>query len=501
MSPSSDHSSSDSDGKLLWQLAAPSLAASLALLAIAVLAAVVLFVNQRQADVIMEDVSAAVAAAVDLEEAIVELRHRLAHFAATGDEGVMSDVPGLQRAGGQYLLQIERVHLRTNQGSVLVTGLSQSYRGLCDALDDLSIDTPQQERREKAQHLVSELLDPDLLSRVRQQQNLAAQALRTAEARGRELTTWTGWTLLILGVTGAAAGALGGFALARGLKQQLVELSVPIETAAGSLRTVVGPLYVRTIGNVQDLESSLNVVATRVADVVDRLRIAELESLRKDQMSALGQLAAGLAHELRNPLTAIRTLVEVARGQGPEGRLDARDLEVLEEEVCRLDDTLQSFLDYARPPKLVQREIDLRDVVRRTSHLVSARAEQQSIRLDVELPDEPLQVNADAEQIRQVLLNLVLNAFDAIGTKGHVVINAHRDTSQRQCVLSVSDNGPGIQDGMHRNLFDPFISSKPAGTGLGLTISRRITENHGGTIDARNRSEGGAEFIVRLPEV
>jgi signal transduction histidine kinase len=251
---------------------------------------------------------------------------------------------------------------------------------------------------------------------------------------------------------------------------------------------------------VAELERSLNVLATRVADVVARLQAAERESLRNDQMAALGQLAAGLAHELRNPLTAIRTLVEAARGQGPGGRLDARDLEVLDEEIGRLDTTLQSFLDYARPPRLEQRSVDLRDVVRKTVQLVGPRAERQSIQLDVALPDEPLTAFADAEQLRQVLLNLLLNALDAIRTGGSVTLQAARDPAAGQIVLKVLDDGPGIPDSVREKLFEPFVSSKTAGTGLGLTISRRIVENHGGTITAEDRPEGGAVFTVRLPQ-
>jgi signal transduction histidine kinase len=520
MTPAVAKPSADSEPPLLWRLAAPSLAASLALLAIAVLAAVVLFVNQREADRVMEDVAAAAAAAADLEKSILELRQRLTRYAATGDESAMSDVTGLQQAGGEYLLQIERLQITTDRGRVLVTELRRSYGGLSEALQQLSADAPEEERRSTADRLVSDLLDQGLLTRVQQQRELTAQALQAAQVRTRDLTTWTGWTLLLLGVAGAGAGALAGFSLARGLRQQLVELSVPIQTAAGSLDAVVGPLHVRAGGDVADLERSLNVLATRVADVVARLQAAERETLRNDQMAALGQLAAGLAHELRNPLTAIRTLVEAARGQGPGGRLDERDLEVLEEEIGRLDTTLQSFLDYARPPKLERRSVDVRDVVRKTVQLVGARAERQAIRLDVALPDEPLAAQADAEQLRQVLLNLLLNAFDAIGTGGSVRIQAARanvvhslrewtrgsrsesparDAAPPHVVLNVLDDGPGIPDSMRDTLFDPFVSSKSAGTGLGLTISRRIVENHGGTITAENRPEGGAMFTVRLP--
>jgi signal transduction histidine kinase len=191
--------------------------------------------------------------------------------------------------------------------------------------------------------------------------------------------------------------------------------------------------------------------------------------------------------------------VEVARSHGAAAQLDGRDLEVVDEELTRLDTTLQSFLDYARPPKLERRTVDVRDVVQRTVQLVKPRAEQQTVRIDVALPERPLQVSADAEQLRQVLLNLLLNALDALGTGGRITVSATADATARQVVVQVADDGPGISDAVHSTLFEPFVSSKPSGTGLGLTISRRIVENHGGTITAENGAHGGAVFSVRLP--
>ena len=107
-------------------------------------------------------------------------------------------------------------------------------------------------------------------------------------------------------------------------------------------------------------------------------------------------------------------------------------------------------------------------------------------------------MNADAEQLRKVLLNLVLNAFDAVGHNGSVTMEVSPQ-SNGEALLQVADTGPGIPESIRERLFEPFVSSKESGTGLGLTICRRIVEQHGGTIDAANRPEGGAMFSIRLP--
>ena len=214
-------------------------------------------------------------------------------------------------------------------------------------------------------------------------------------------------------------------------------------------------------------------------------------------MAALGQLAAGLAHELRNPLTAIKTLIDAAKSQQGTATLEGRDLEVIEEEITRLNKTLQAFLDYARPPKLVKTNVDLNELAVKTEKLLVAQAQQRSIEIKLELAKGPIHFQADPEQLRQVFLNLMLNAFDAIGTHGTVVLQT--ESGPQAAILRVKDTGPGVSEALRMKLFEPFVSSKAAGTGLGLTICKRIIDEHGGTIAAENLPGGGACFTVTLP--
>lgn len=482
---------------LIWRVAAPSLAASVALLAIAWLAAVSLIEAQNEAERAVQDAREAIQASTELEKQLQEVRLRLTEYGATGDDAALSYLSDLKNQ--QFVLRFPAAAFQGPEGQQFAREMSRIFRGIEPDLNSLLAAASAERRREIAERLVNDILDPELLTRVRAQRALIDGALLSARDRIRKLTAWTVWMVVLLGLAGAGAGALAGFALARSLRRRLIELSVPIRTAAGTLDAVVGPVHVRGAGDVEDLELSLKSLSDRVTDVVQRLQAAERESLRNDQLAALGQLAAGLAHELRNPLTAIRTLVEVARGSGPDGHLDGRDLEVVDEELSRLDATLQSFLDYARPPSLQRTTIDLRDVVHRTVQLATPRAERQSVRIDVALPDEPLPLSADAEQLRQVLLNLLLNSLDALGAGGRVTISASADRSAQQVLLTVVDTGPGIPESLRSTLFEPFVSSKPSGTGLGLTICRRIVDSHGGTISADNAPSGGAVFTIRLP--
>jgi two-component system sensor histidine kinase HydH len=303
---------------------------------------------------------------------------------------------------------------------------------------------------------------------------------------------------LVFGVVGAIGGTVTGFGLARSLRRELIELSVPIRSAMGSLNEVVGPVQVFSTDNFAELDAALDSLAKRVAQVVERLQSAERERIRNDQMAALGQLAAGLAHELRNPLTAMKTIVDAARREPVTDGLNARDLAVLDEEIQRLNRSLQSFLDYARPPATTKRLVDLRTIAEKTRQLLAGRAEQQSISVCIEQPERPVEVEVDPEQLHQVLLNLLLNGFDAIGRDGQVTLRIAQD-AQGCAVITVADSGPGIPQAVRDRVFEPFVSTKESGTGLGLTICRRIVEDHGGRIEAADCRAGGAIFTVKLP--
>lgn len=478
---------------LIWPLAVPSLAVSAVLLAVAVAAAVTLSVSQRDAESAIDRLVQADIISDNIDRLLQEVRMELIEQTA---DGLWTDVRKFDQLSAECVMIVKGSQAKWPFSN------SELYRRLVQLdreLRTLVLSRSTVQRQATATRIANEILAPELLAMVEQERRESREALVAAQARARELTTWTGWTLLLLGVAGATAGALTGFGIARSWRQRLVELRVPIQSAVGSLDAVIGPVQVRAGAEVEDLDESLNSLAARVSDVVQRLQAAERESLRNDQLAALGQLAAGLAHELRNPLTSIRTLVEVARSGNPQSQLDARDLEVIDEELTRLDSTLQSFLDFARPPRLERRDIDLRDVVRRTIVLVNPRAERQSVQIDVALPPEPLVVAADPEQLRQVLLNLLLNSLDAVGANGRIEVAASLDLSSRQAIIQVVDTGPGIPETIRSTLFDPFVSSKPSGTGLGLTICRRIIENHGGTITADNRPGSGARFRIQLP--
>ena len=246
------------------------------------------------------------------------------------------------------------------------------------------------------------------------------------------------------------------------------------------------------------VQAVANVVATAIERHRDEERLRERQLVRAEQMAAIGQVAAGVAHELRNPLTSIKGLVQVNLREAEARGLPAEDLKVIEHEVRRMERTLQTFLDFARPPRPDRRRLDLADVVDRVFALVGGRARKQQVSLRFARPDGPVRVDGDQDQLQQLVLNLVLNALDAMPDGGAVEVEL-RPPRDGHAELVVRDTGPGVAADILPKVFETFVSSKETGIGLGLPVSKRIAEDHGGGLTAYNLPAGGACFALRLP--
>ena len=237
-----------------------------------------------------------------------------------------------------------------------------------------------------------------------------------------------------------------------------------------------------------------------------RLRLVESEALaeRNEKLVSLGVLAAGVAHEVRNPLTAIKTALFSQQKKFPPGSPGRNESEVIERQVLRLERIVNDFLRFARPtpPELATVAADM--PLKEVQTLLAPELQKAGIRL---LREDlgALRVKVDAAQIQQVLINLVQNAADSIGRGGTILLRARPDRTRlpggdtNVVVLEVTDTGKGIPPDVEKRLFDPFFTTKDNGTGLGLSIAARIVELHGGTLQYQTQVNRGSTFGVVLP--
>jgi two-component system sensor histidine kinase HydH len=222
------------------------------------------------------------------------------------------------------------------------------------------------------------------------------------------------------------------------------------------------------------------------------------ELARSERLAALGQMAAGLAHEIRNPLGGIQlfaSLLEKDLGHMPE---QYALVQKISSGVCVLDGLVSDILDCAGEMTLQLAEVDLVGLVHESVELLAPLINQRRSEIITDLPDSA-ELVVDRNQVRSALLNLLRNAVEAADQEGRISIALHSRDDQRSAEIIIADNGPGIPTENLDKIFNPFFTTKDAGTGLGLAQVHRIIEAHGGCIRAENRPEGGARFSIELP--
>jgi two-component system sensor histidine kinase HydH len=215
-------------------------------------------------------------------------------------------------------------------------------------------------------------------------------------------------------------------------------------------------------------------------------------------LTALGSMAATLAHEIRNPLGAMKNLTQLAQEDRPSDDKTQSLLTTVVREAERLEKLVTDLLAFARPRDPQISRFDLLKVMEDLKLALQPKLDGNRIRLDVEAPDPQSILNSDENGIRQVLLNVLLNAMDSIPKEGTIIVRTRRDDRSRLVIVEVDDSGPGLGDHDPEELFQPFTTTKAQGTGLGLSISRQIIERLGGTIELANRLEGGARCTITI---
>lgn len=248
----------------------------------------------------------------------------------------------------------------------------------------------------------------------------------------------------------------------------------------------------------EELKAFSRRLEERIQKMTWDLREAEVQLRRSEKLAALGQLAAGIAHEIRNPLTSINILIHSLRESLPSGVSYREDLKVIEEEIDRINSTVDQFLRFARPSPPLFERTQLWPLVEDTLSLLRPQIGKQRISVRTEFdPLPPLLI--DREQMKQVILNLLFNAIQAMPDGGTLVLKGRGNREERWVLFVVEDSGPGIPSHHLHKLFDPFFSTKEGGIGLGLSIVQRIIDEHHGKIEVESPTKGGARFKVWLP--
>jgi signal transduction histidine kinase len=225
-----------------------------------------------------------------------------------------------------------------------------------------------------------------------------------------------------------------------------------------------------------------------------------------EKLAAVGTMTAGLSHEIRNPLNAAALQLSVLerriRRLSEEQQPPLLDpLRLVRDEIRRLDHILEDFLQFARPREFRPEPVEVKPLLRRVVDLLAGQAESRRVRLllDGDGGGSMPPIQGEEERLRQVLINLALNALEATPAEGLVRVSAEREGDR--VLILVDDTGPGVPAEIRDRLFEPFFTTKAQGSGLGLSIVHAIVTQHGGTLEVGSSPEGGARFLLRLPLV
>jgi signal transduction histidine kinase len=246
--------------------------------------------------------------------------------------------------------------------------------------------------------------------------------------------------------------------------------------------------------------------------------LAELEEqLRQtDRLAVIGELTSSIVHEVRNPLGSIRGAAEIVADSGTSAEKRSEFSKILIEETERINGVLENYLSFARKKKQKESEYVIQGIIQNVVMMLGAQARKRSIEILSSMPDEPVYVLGDPNDLWQVSMNLILNAIQAIGEDGTVILRLDKDVSisvekssnradpggsERFISLSIKDTGPGIVKADQDKIFEPFYSTKANGSGLGLSIVKRIADSNNWILEVKSDMKSGTEFLLAIPVI
>jgi len=249
------------------------------------------------------------------------------------------------------------------------------------------------------------------------------------------------------------------------------------------------------IGEIRTLGKTFNTMSKRLKELVDEITTAQENLVRTEKLYALGEFSTGLAHEIKNPLTSIKMLIQ--RAEEVKEPLEGEDLEIILDELDRIDDTVSRFLRSARQSEIQRNQADFNTIIKDVLAITRPKIEESAVTLSKNLSQEITTVEVDASGIKQILMNGILNALQAMPKGGQLEVRTDLKNGELSC--SIVDSGMGINDTDLKHIFDPFFTTKEEGTGMGLAVAWNIARQHDGRLEINSQPGHGTTLTLVLP--
>jgi len=304
--------------------------------------------------------------------------------------------------------------------------------------------------------------------------------------------------LVLVGLVVVLIAAIFGVIVSRRITRPLEKLSNAVrKIAKGDFDVNVA---IKSSDEIGELSNSFNDMAGELKEREFSLKKAQHALIQSEKMAAVGTLSAGLAHEVKNPLSAVLGYAQLSKRKLDQPEALKKHLDTIENETRRCNEIIGNLMQFSRQEKGEHSRISVNEVVNKSMAIVDHQLSLKNVRIESELADNIPPISGNANQLQQVLMNLMINAQQAMGDDGGTVGLATLVKSE-SVLITVSDTGPGIDEEVAAKVFEPFFTTKPAGqgTGLGLSVTYGIIQDHGGDISVKRAESGGAKFVITLP--
>jgi len=304
------------------------------------------------------------------------------------------------------------------------------------------------------------------------------------QAAKRQVT----YTTLIIAASGILMVVIIGALIARNITapiQSLVDFTQKV--GAGNLELQA---EISTSDEIGELASAFN-------EMTHELRHYRNELVNAERLATAGKMAATFAHEIRNPLSSIKMLLQLLKKKIKPTEQSEKYIDSIIEEINRVDMIVDGMMDFARPTELKIQSSDINDLINSVLEIMGANLKHQKIRLEKNLSQVPISIEADPDKLKQVFMNIALNAMQAMPKGGELTVSTRQINSTVE--IKFSDTGVGISEDNQKLVFQPFFTTKASGTGLGLANAKRIIEQHNGTISIKSQVRVGTNVVITLP--
>jgi signal transduction histidine kinase len=451
---------------------------------------------------ILEENVPSLKAAEELEIALLDMKGFTANYLLDEDEKWL-DMFLIKKSTFMDWLTEARQRIHTDQEKILLNEIHQFFARYIDFQNEVIQYANQKDRKKAYRILTAEMREAfdTIYNKCEELIAINENAmLRTSlliEKKNRILNQ----TMYFIGIMGILWGIGIGLFLARSITRPLYELVLKVKSATHGE-------FIEKV-DIPD-ETELELLGTHVKKLIDKIHETNwnLERSRKaliqsEKLASLGKIAAGFAHEIRNPLTAIKMILYSLQKEIPQSTETKKDFFVIFKEMHRMENFLEDFLEFSKPPKPNFRSIQIRQVLNQTLNLMDSQIKKKKIRLITKFETDLPALFADEDQLKQVFINIILNAIQSMEKGDKLTIRTSKvraiDSDREMMQIDIQDTGTGITPEMLDKIFDPFITNKEDGTGLGLFIVYQIVYNHGGYIEAVNNPDRGATFSIKLP--